>query len=41
MHNKFTIVAPVRPGHQGKIVAALKDNAFVYPGAGTDSGITT
>lgn len=36
MHNKFTVVARVRPGQQGALVAMLKDNHYVFPGADTD-----
>lgn len=36
MHNKFTIVSRVRPGHQGQIVEMLKGHGFIYPGAEAD-----
>ncbi|MDD9715724.1 hypothetical protein PVW48_03150 [Dinoroseobacter sp. PD6] len=36
MHNKFTVVARVRPGHQAEIVEMLRGRNFVYPGADAD-----
>lgn len=36
MQNKFTVVTPVRPGHQAEIVEALKGHNFIYPDAPSD-----